>query len=135
MPVFLQELLCASWIRSTNYTLNFSAGNFTHAEPFPCNFQCWNWAVLSIPKCSYHWHLYISETIIYTKILQWTSVKSFEKYPRQKKQSRNYQMFPKILFKMILKSRLSKTQELHFKQNSSLSSICCPQQFISIYTV
>lgn len=44
-------------------------------------------------------------------------------------------MFQKILFKIILKSRLSKNQELHFKQNSSLSSICCPQQFISIYTV
>lgn len=44
-------------------------------------------------------------------------------------------MLQNILFKIILKSRLSKIQELCFKHNGSLSSICYTQHFISIHMV
>lgn len=44
-------------------------------------------------------------------------------------------MLQKRSFKIVIKSRQSKIQELCFKHSSSLSIICCTQQFISMHTV
>lgn len=83
---------------------------------------------------SKHGHLYIYVKIIYIKISQRTSVMSFEMYTKKKSKEKKLPNVPRNSFQNYFKKQTEQNPRASFQiEQLFLSSICCPQQFVSVH--